>query len=50
MNAIVHDKDVSPRTSFIVSFIDEAVHCGPQQSKYILQFMPPNMVSNTEMF
>ncbi|KAJ8313961.1 hypothetical protein KUTeg_008522 [Tegillarca granosa] len=44
MNAIVHDCDVSPRTSFIVAFIEEAVKCGSQYSRYIFQFMPPNML------
>ena len=43
MNAIVHDGNVSPKTSFVISFIDEAIRCG-QHSRYILQFMPPNMV------
>ncbi|XP_060574517.1 mediator of RNA polymerase II transcription subunit 24-like [Ruditapes philippinarum] len=43
MNAIVHDGNVSPKTSFVISFIDEAIRCG-QYSRYILQFMPPNML------
>ena len=44
MNAVVHDGEVSQKTSFIVSLVDEAVNCG-QHARYILQFMPPNMVN-----
>ncbi|XP_052248773.1 mediator of RNA polymerase II transcription subunit 24-like isoform X10 [Dreissena polymorpha] len=44
MNAVVHDGEVSQKTSFIVSLVDEAVNCG-QHARYILQFMPPNMLS-----
>ena len=45
MNAIVIEGNISPRISFIVSLLDEAVKCGPKHSKYILQLIPPNMVS-----
>ncbi|XP_052811866.1 mediator of RNA polymerase II transcription subunit 24-like isoform X2 [Mya arenaria] len=44
MNAIVHDGEISPKTSFVIGFIDEAVKCGPH-ARYILQFMPSNMLS-----
>ncbi|KAL4223940.1 Mediator of RNA polymerase II transcription subunit 24 [Mactra antiquata] len=43
MNGIVHDGYVSPKTSFIISFIDEATKCG-QHARFILQFMPTNML------
>ena len=45
MNAIVIEGNVSPRISFIVSLLDEAVKCGQKHSRYILQMIPPNMVS-----
>ncbi|XP_050418518.1 mediator of RNA polymerase II transcription subunit 24 isoform X3 [Patella vulgata] len=44
LNAIVHDKRVTARTGFIRSFIDEALKCGPQYYRFILQFMPSNML------
>ena len=44
MNAIVVEGNISPRISFIVSLLDEAVKCGPKHSKYILQMLPHNMV------
>ena len=45
MNAISQERSVGPQISFIVSFIEEAIKCGPQYSRGILQFMPPQMVS-----
>ena len=45
MYAIVIEGNISPRISFIVSLLDEAVKCGPKHSKYILQLIPPDMVS-----
>ncbi|WAQ95065.1 MED24-like protein [Mya arenaria] len=47
MNAIVHDGEISPKTSFVIGFIDEAVKCGPH-ARYILQFMPSNMLSRQD--
>lgn len=47
MNAIVQDGNITPKTSFVISFIDEAIRCG-QYSRYILQFMPPNMLSQIQ--
>jgi hypothetical protein len=47
MNAITMDRTVGPQISFIVAFIEETIKCGQQYSKNILQFMPPQMVSNT---
>ncbi|XP_067650609.1 mediator of RNA polymerase II transcription subunit 24-like isoform X2 [Haliotis asinina] len=44
MNAIIHDGSFTPRTGFIVSFIEEAIKCGPQYSQSALQFMPPKML------
>ncbi|KAK7489537.1 hypothetical protein BaRGS_00019171 [Batillaria attramentaria] len=44
MNAIVHDPSMTPRTTFIVSFIEEALKCGGQYTRFILQFMPPKML------
>jgi len=44
MNSIVYDGEITPKTSFIISFIDETIK-GGQYARYILQFMPPNMVS-----
>ncbi|XP_061198259.1 mediator of RNA polymerase II transcription subunit 24-like isoform X2 [Saccostrea echinata] len=46
MNALSQDSLVSPRLSFIISFVREAINCGSQNAKFILQFMPPQMVSN----
>ncbi|XP_063421837.1 mediator of RNA polymerase II transcription subunit 24-like isoform X2 [Mytilus trossulus] len=45
MNAISQERSVGPQISFIVSFIEEAIKCGPQYSRGILQFMPPQMLS-----
>lgn len=44
MNAIIHDPSLTPRTTFIISFIEEAIKCGAQYARFILQFMPPTMV------
>lgn len=44
MNAITMERIVSPQLSFIVAFIEETIKCGPQYSKNILQFMPPQML------
>lgn len=44
MNAIVQDPSVTPRTTFIISFIEEALKCGGQYTRFILQFMPPKML------
>ena len=38
-------RESAPRISFIVSLLDEAVKCGQKHSRYILQMIPPNMVS-----
>lgn len=46
MNALSQDSQVSPRMSFIISFVREAINCGSQNAKFTLQFMPPQMVSN----
>ncbi|XP_022343431.2 mediator of RNA polymerase II transcription subunit 24-like isoform X1 [Crassostrea virginica] len=46
MNALSQDSQVSPRMSFIISFVQEAINCGSHNAKFILQFMPPQMVSN----
>ncbi|KAL5007754.1 hypothetical protein ScPMuIL_016560 [Solemya velum] len=45
LNTIVHGDNLSPRTSFIISFINEALKLGGQDTNFILQFMPPNMLS-----
>ncbi|KAK3092255.1 hypothetical protein FSP39_000388 [Pinctada imbricata] len=45
MNAVCQEQKLCPRISFIISFINEALKCGSQYSRYILQFMPPQMVS-----
>ncbi|XP_025096611.1 mediator of RNA polymerase II transcription subunit 24-like isoform X2 [Pomacea canaliculata] len=44
MNAIIHDPSLTPRTTFIISFIEEAIKCGAQYARFILQFMPPTML------
>ena len=44
MNALSQDSQVSPRMSFIISFVQEAINCGSHNAKFILQFMPPQMV------
>ncbi|KAK7109542.1 mediator of RNA polymerase II transcription subunit 24-like [Littorina saxatilis] len=44
MNAIIQDPALTPRTTFIVDFIEEAIKCGGQYSHFILQFMPPKML------
>ncbi|XP_064613745.1 mediator of RNA polymerase II transcription subunit 24-like isoform X2 [Liolophura sinensis] len=46
LNAVSKDSQVGPRTSFTVAFIDEAIRCGPKFARYILQFMPPQMMSH----
>lgn len=46
MNALSQDSQVSPRMSFIINFVREAINCGSQNAKFTLQFMPPQMVSN----
>ncbi|XP_048736976.1 mediator of RNA polymerase II transcription subunit 24-like isoform X2 [Ostrea edulis] len=46
MNTLSQDSQVSPRLSFIISFVREAIHSGSQNAKFVLQFMPPQMVSN----
>lgn len=45
MNSTLINHALTPRTWFIVSFIQEAIKCGGQHTKFILQFMPPNMLS-----
>ncbi|XP_021357333.1 mediator of RNA polymerase II transcription subunit 24-like isoform X3 [Mizuhopecten yessoensis] len=45
MNAIAHSTTISPRTSFIVAFIEESIKCGGQYSQFIHQFIPPQMLS-----
>ncbi|BFZ18949.1 hypothetical protein BsWGS_21988 [Bradybaena similaris] len=45
MNAILMTPTLSPRTWFIVSFIQEAIKCGGQHTRFILQFMPQNMLN-----
>ncbi|ESO96217.1 hypothetical protein LOTGIDRAFT_239364 [Lottia gigantea] len=45
MNASIHDQRVTTRTSFIRSFIEETLRCGPQYYRFILQFMPANMLA-----
>lgn len=45
MNSLLHSSTISPRTGFVASFIQEAVLCGRQHSRLILQFMPPGMVT-----
>ncbi|KAH9525550.1 Mediator of RNA polymerase II transcription subunit 24 [Bulinus truncatus] len=45
MNAILMNKTLSPRTWFIVSFIQEAIKCGGTHSTFIFQFMPQNMLN-----
>ncbi|XP_064648525.1 mediator of RNA polymerase II transcription subunit 24-like [Lineus longissimus] len=44
-SSIVGDSLVSPRTGFVVSFVKEAIKCGGNYTRFILQFMPANMVS-----
>lgn len=44
MNALSQDSQVSPRMSFIINFVREAINCGSQNAKFTLQFMPPQMV------
>ena len=43
MSCVIVSVIISPKTSFVIGFIDEAVKCGPH-ARYILQFMPSNMV------
>jgi hypothetical protein len=45
MNSVVQDPALTPRTTFIISFIQEAIKCGGQYTRFILQFMPPKMVT-----
>ncbi|KAL8611936.1 hypothetical protein ACOMHN_034065 [Nucella lapillus] len=44
MNSIIQDPALTPRTTFIIDFIEEAIKCGGQYSRFILQFMPPKML------
>ncbi|XP_041367301.1 mediator of RNA polymerase II transcription subunit 24-like isoform X2 [Gigantopelta aegis] len=44
MNAIIHHRSLTPRTGFVISFVEEAVKCGVQYSRHILQFMPHDML------
>uniref|UniRef100_A0A0B6ZVD9 Mediator of RNA polymerase II transcription subunit 24 n=1 Tax=Arion vulgaris TaxID=1028688 RepID=A0A0B6ZVD9_9EUPU len=45
MNGILMTPTLSPRTWLIVSFIQEAIKCGGQHTRFILQFMPQSMLS-----
>ncbi|XP_012943640.1 mediator of RNA polymerase II transcription subunit 24 isoform X2 [Aplysia californica] len=45
MNTILLNHSLTPRTWFIVSFIQEAIKCGGQHTRFILQFMPQNMLN-----
>jgi len=45
MTSILHRPTLTPRTWFIVSFMLEAIKCGGQHTRFILQFMPHNMLS-----
>lgn len=49
MNALSQDSQVSPRMSFIINFVREAINCGSQNAKFTLQFMPPQMVGETNL-
>lgn len=49
MNALSQDSQVSPRMSFIINFVREAINCGSQNAKFTLQFMPPQMVCETNL-
>lgn len=46
MNSIVQDPALTPRTTFIISFIQEAIKCGGQYTHFILQFLPTKMLSH----
>ncbi|GAB1599287.1 mediator of RNA polymerase II transcription subunit 24-like isoform X5 [Argonauta hians] len=45
MNSLLHSSISSPRTGFVAALIEEAVRCGRQYSRLILQFMPQGMVT-----
>ncbi|CAI9716342.1 Hypothetical predicted protein [Octopus vulgaris] len=45
MNSLLHSSIISPRTGFVAALIEEAVRCGRQYSRLILQFMPQGMVT-----
>lgn len=45
MNTILMNRTLTPRTWFIVSFIQEAIKCGGTHSRFIFQFMPQNMLN-----
>ncbi|KAL3832581.1 hypothetical protein ACJMK2_024214 [Sinanodonta woodiana] len=46
MMAIVKDGKTSPKNNFIISVVKESIKCGPKHSRFILQFMPPTMLSH----
>ncbi|GFO38061.1 hypothetical protein PoB_006456600 [Plakobranchus ocellatus] len=46
MSTILTANKLTPRTWFIFSFLKEAIKCGGQHTRFILQFMPHNMVRN----
>ncbi|XP_013388960.1 mediator of RNA polymerase II transcription subunit 24-like isoform X2 [Lingula anatina] len=41
---IVTDSCISPKTGFVLSFLEETIHVGGDFSRFILQFMPKTMV------
>ncbi|XP_059146180.1 mediator of RNA polymerase II transcription subunit 24-like isoform X2 [Physella acuta] len=45
MNTILMNRTLTPRTWFIVSFIQEAIKCGGAHTRFIFQFMPQNMLN-----
>lgn len=45
MSTILSANKLTPRTWFIVSFFKEVIKCGGQHTRFILQFMPHNMLN-----
>ncbi|GFR93486.1 mediator of RNA polymerase II transcription subunit 24 [Elysia marginata] len=45
MSTILTANKLTPRTWFIVSFLKEVIRCGGQHTRFIMQFMPHNMLN-----